>query len=397
MKRVLVTGLGVISSIGNNVEENLNSLRNGQTGIRKARYLRSKYQDDFLFGEIPLSDSDLRSMIGKEQVPGLARTDLLAFKAFEEAIADAGLKPEQLSSFSTALISASTVGGMCQTNQLYQDIKPETETSEFVDTYSCSAHMMQLVKSHQMKGYTDTINTACSSSANAILIGAELIQSGRADRVIVGGSDSLAKFTVNGFKSLGILSTEPCQPFDANRKGLTLGEAAAYLVLESEDVVKDKEVYAVVDGYGNSNDAHHASALSEEATGIKMVLRQALEIANRSEEEIDYINMHGTATENNDGIELKGIQDILGRIPPYNSTKSYTGHTLGAAGAVEAIYSILAMKHGELFPSLHFQTPIDSFPGPVIQFQKEQKIRHVLSNSFGFAGNCTTLLFSAPK
>jgi len=246
-----------------------------------------------------------------------------------------------------------------------------------------------------MKGYSTTFNTACSSSANAIMFGAKLIKSGKANRAIVGGTDALAKFTVNGFNALRILSEEPCKPFDENRTGLTLGEGAAYLILESEDVVGDKKIYAEVSGYGNANDAFHASSISDEAIGVIEAISEAIRIAQISPSEIGYINAHGTGTPNNDVTELTGLKKIFTEIPPFQSTKSYTGHTLGAAGAIEAVFSLMAMENNEIYQSLHYQTPIQEHGlNPILQYQQNVEIKHVLSNSFGFGGNCSSLLFS---
>lgn len=393
MSKVVVTGIGVISAIGNNVLENHQSLQAGKTGISKAQYLDSNYQKSFLFGEVKLSNQQLLDSIKIEDKLGLNRTDLLALKAFEEAISDAKLSNAELSDFETAFVSGSTVGGMCETNHLFEDATAESNPSEFIDAYTCNAHLLRIVKSHKIKGYTDVINTACSSSANAIMIGAKLILSGRAKRVIVGGTDGLAKFTVNGFNSLQIFSSEICRPFDKNRNGLNLGEGAAYLVLEHEDLAKNKHQYARISGFGNSNDAYHASSLSEEAVGVKASINAALKTANISGSAIDYVNAHGTATENNDSTEIRGLSETLGNIPPYNSTKSYTGHTLGAAGAIEAVYSILALENNELYPSLNFSEGIEGYPSP-IRTKSKKEITHVLSNSFGFAGNCTSLIIS---
>ena len=190
----------------------------------------------------------------------LTRTDLLAFKAFKEAVESAGLSPEEISSPDTAFVSASTVGGMCLTDQLYKDSNLLTNDSEYLDSYSCSAHANRIVERYQIKGPVDVINTACSSSANALMHGARLIRSGRAKRAIVGGVDSLSKYTVNGFNSLQILSSDRCKPFDSERDGLNLGEGAAYLVLERADERKGKKASAQLVGYGNSNDAYHTSS-----------------------------------------------------------------------------------------------------------------------------------------
>ena len=224
MNRVFVTGMGVISSIGKDLNKNLESLRNGNSGIDKPKYFQSKYASSFSFGEVNISTKTLQEQLGLSEEKGLTRTDLFTFKAFEEAINDAKLSKQEISSLDTALISSSTIGGMCLTDQLYEDANLKSESSEFLNSYGCSAHTLRLTKKYQIKGFTDTINTACSSSANAIMLGTRLIKSGRVKRAIVGGADSLAKYTVNGFNALKILSESPCKPFDENRCGLTLGE-----------------------------------------------------------------------------------------------------------------------------------------------------------------------------
>ncbi|MCK4360300.1 MAG: beta-ketoacyl-[acyl-carrier-protein] synthase family protein, partial [Bacteroidales bacterium] len=395
MTKVFVTGMGVISSIGKDIKKNSESLRNGNSGINKPKFFQSKYASSFFFGEVNISNRSLKEQLGLSEEKGLTRTDLFAFKAFDEAINDAKLSKEEISSFDTALISASTVGGMCLTDQLYEDANLKSESSEYLASYGCSAHTLRLIKKYNIKGFTNTINTACSSSANAIMFGSRLIKSGRVKRAIVGGTDSLAKYTVNGFNALKILSESPCKPFDEHRCGLTLGEGAAYLVLESEEVVSNKNTYARVSGYGNANDAFHTSTISDNAVGVISAISQALKSANLDPNKIDYINTHGTGTENNDFVELTGLSKIFNKIPPYNSTKSYTGHTLGAAGAIESIFSILSIINNELYPSLNINTPISQFNlSPVKKYETGVDINYVLSNSFGFGGNCTSLIFS---
>lgn len=395
MTKVFITGIGIISSLGKDVNENLYSLRNGISGIKKSLFFQSKYASLFLFGEVNSSNDELHKLTGLKDEKGLTRTCLLAFKAFQEAVADSKLDAEVISSHDTAFISASTVGGMCEHDNLLKDANLKSESSDFLSYYGCGAHTLRIVEKYKMKGITDTINTACSSSANAIMLGVKLIKSGRIKRAIVGGVDSLAKYTVNGFNALKILSEQQCKPFDENRSGLSLGEAAAYLVLESEETAKDKKLYAQFSGYGNSNDAFHTSTLSDDAIGVTIAIQKALASANLDPSKIDYINAHGTGTENNDRVELTGFIKIFEKIPPYNSTKSFTGHTLGASGAVEAVFSILSIHHKELYPSLNCDTPIAKFNVPPIkEYKKDVNINHVLSNSFGFGGNCTSLIFS---
>lgn len=393
--KVFVTGIGAISPIGLNIKENLSHLRSGTTGISPSKYFNSKYSKTHLFGEVKISNNELIELLNLTSSNGLTRTCLLAFKAFEEAVLDSGLLEQEISNFETAFISASTVGGMCLTDQLYLDANLQSKTSDYAKSYGFSAHSFQIIKKYKIKGWTDTINTACSSSANAIMLAYRLIKSGRAKRVIVGGVDSIAKYTVNGFSALDIFSTEICKPFDKDRKGLNIGEGAAYLVLESEEISQNKVKYAQISGYGNANDAYHASSISENATGVVNSISQAIESANIKESDIDYINAHGTATGNNDFVELKAFTKIFKDVPLFNSTKSYTGHMLGASGAIEAVYTALSIKNQELYPSLNFTNPIEEYNlKPILEFKSNCKIKHALSNSYGFSGSCTSLILS---
>ena len=228
MKKVFITGLGIISAIGKNVAENRVNLQAGKTGMGKAKLLDSRYIEVFPFGEIPYSTEELMAFAGIAGEKGVTRTDILATLAIQEALADADWSDSQITAQDTAFISASTVGGMSMTNELYRDGNKIGEPSDYLSSYICGAHTLKLVKRYKMKGFSTTFNTACSSSANSIMLGAKLIKSGRAKRAIVGGADCLAKFTVNGFNALRILSPRPCMPFDKDRSGLTLGEGAAF-------------------------------------------------------------------------------------------------------------------------------------------------------------------------
>jgi 3-oxoacyl-(acyl-carrier-protein) synthase len=226
------------------------------------------------------------------------------------------------------------------------------------------------------------------------MYGCRLIKNGLANRVIVGGADSLAKFTVNGFNALRILSDEPCAPFDQNRKGLNLGEGAAFLVLEKEADATGKKIYAEVSGYGNANDAYHPSSLSPEGDGPYLAMKNALDNAGLKPADIDFINAHGTGTENNDEVESRAMLRLFNTLPGFASTKGFTGHTLGAASAIEAVYSILNIDRQELYPNLNFNEPITDIGFEPVQAYNTGTIKHVMSNSFGFGGNCTSLIFS---
>jgi len=394
MVGVYVTGMGIISALGKGLDQNRQALREGLTGIKKAQHFKSKHSTYRSFGEVDFSDKQLRDLLSLDHHSTLSRTDLFALIAAEEALSQAGLSENEIASFSTAIISASTLGGMCHTDELYHDATTkDNQPTGYLDTYSCEAHTVILSERFNLKGISATINTACSSSANAIMLGARLIRSGRAKRAIVGGVDSLAKFTVNGFNAMGVLSDSACRPFAEDRDGLTLGEGAAYLVLESEECVVGKNTYAEITGYGNSNDAYHPSAISDDGVGPTRAMDEALSVANISPSHIHYINAHGTGTENNDRTELRAMEHVFNQIPPFISTKSYTGHTLGAAGAIEGVFSILSLVYNEYYLSLsQGKLIMTSTAAPV----PDQKIINVLSNAFGFAGNCTSLIFSKP-
>jgi 3-oxoacyl-[acyl-carrier-protein] synthase-1 len=194
-----------------------------------------------------------------------------------------------------------------------------------------------------------------------------------------------------------ILSDTNNTPFDNNRKGLNLGEAAAFLVLESEEMVQkeNKKVLAYVSGYGNANDAFHQTASSENGEGAYLAMQKAINRASLKPKDIDYINAHGTATPNNDLSEGRAMLRIFeDKMPEFSSTKAFTGHTLAAAGAIEAVYSVLALQHNMIFPNLNFKTPMEEFNLMPQTTLKTKNINHVLSNSFGFGGNCSTVIFS---
>src|SRR5690606_177580 len=252
-------------------------------------------------------------------------------------ISEAGISENQLKD--TGFISGSSVGGMDMTEKYYKEFKGSEENRRFIQAQHPGFTTTQIADHIGFKGFVTTPSTACSSSAKASMLGAILIQAGKVKRVVVGGTDCLTKFTLNGFNSLMILSSERCKPFDENRNGLNLGEGAAYLVLEDEEILKGKKVLGRITGYGNSNDAYHQTASSETGEGAYLAMNEALKSADISSEEIDYINAHGTATKNNDLSESRALQRIFGKIvPEFSSTKSYTGHSqIGRASCRERV------------------------------------------------------------
>ena len=394
MSRIVVTGIGIISAIGDSTEKNRNALKNSFCGISSIDLFETKYAKLLPFGEIKIDNNTFRQLLNISSA-GVTRTSMLAQHAFEQAIQDSNLTKEELATEDTALINGNTVGGMCLTDELYNDANKHSTDSPYVTSYDLGSVTIYLQELYNIQGVCNTINTACSSSANAIMYGARLLKQGKAKRAVVGGVDSLAKFTINGFNALHILSSQPCQPFDQNRTGLNLGEAAAFLVLEREEDCIDKKKYAVLSGYSNANDAFHASSLSDTGEGPYNAMKEALKIAHLNPSDISFINTHGTGTENNDLVEGTAMKRIFDQVPPFASSKSNTGHTLGAAGAIEAVYSILSIHHQELYPSLHFEHEIEDLKLRPLQAYIQCPVQHVMSNSFGFAGNCSSLIFSA--
>jgi len=386
--------MGVISAIGNSVAQNRMSLTEGTCGINNQFDLfPTKYSGVLPFGQVKLSTDSLRGKF-KIAEAGVTRTAMLALHAFNEVVEDGGLSLSDLSAADTALIGASTVGGMCLTDELYADANKQTNGSEYTSSYDCASINMYLQQRYKMNGIINTINTACSSSANAIMYGAMLIKNGLAKRAIVGGVDSLAKFTINGFNALHILSPEKCTPFDEHRKGLNLGEGAAFLLLEKEEDIAGKKVYAELSGYCNSNDAYHPSSLSEQGDGPFLSMQGALASAKLSADQVDFINAHGTGTENNDEVESKAMIRLFKKPPAFASSKANIGHTLGAAGAVEAVYSILSLVNQEVYTNLNFKDPIIATGLVPVQAYQKVSLKNVMSNSFGFGGNCSSLIFS---
>jgi 3-oxoacyl-(acyl-carrier-protein) synthase len=394
--RVFVTGIGIICAIGKNTGETLASLRATRHGISKLSILDSIHRDELPTGEIKLSNEQLAVMAGVTDPDMNPRTALLGMIAAEEALHNAGIDPKDRQ-YRTGVISASTVGGMDKTEINYRNYHLGKPYNNFVLTHDCSYSTEQIATRLGFRDMVSTISTACSSSANSIMFGARLIKHGLLDRVLAGGADSMSKFTLNGFNTLMILDKNHCRPFDKSRTGLNLGEGAAFLVLESEEALGNRTPLCELSGYANANDAYHQTASSPDGYGPFLSMQNALLNAGLEPRFIDYINAHGTGTDNNDLTEGIAIERIFGEnIPLVSSTKPFTGHTLGAAAAVEAVISILSIQHKMVFPNLNFKEKMDDLHfDPVKEIIIGIEPKHVLSNSFGFGGNDSTLIFSA--
>jgi 3-oxoacyl-(acyl-carrier-protein) synthase len=398
-RRIYVTGMGIITSIGMNVDEHFDSLIGLRSGFGKIELLPTVHKDTLPAFEIKITDAELCRMAAVPVGGGFSRTALLGIIAVKEALDSADIS--NIKEARTGLISSTTVGGMREFEANYKELIDTTKDGTFMQyahVVDTGEHSERIADHFGIRDYVNTVSTACSSASNAIILGAELIKHGKLDRVICGGSDVLARFTLNGFNSLMILDKGHCKPFDANRAGVNLGEGAAYIVLESEEMIqkRPKKIWAELTGYSNSNDAYHQTASSPDGDGAMLSMQRALDMAGMKTSDIDYINCHGTATENNDLSEALAIQKLFGEhVPSFASTKPYTGHTLAAAGGVEAIFSLLSIDRNIAFPNLNFETQMPEITiTPLRTLTKDVSIKNILSNSFGFGGSNTSLLFS---
>lgn len=399
--RITIAGMGVISAIGRNVAESLASFEKGAAGMSEIRYLDTVHRGRLPVAEVKADNEMLARWAGV--AASVSRTALLSLIAAREALDQAAIPDSPR--LRTGFISANTVGGMDRTEQFYPGFLEDAKRGRLRDVvlHECGAITEWVADKLGIRHFQSTISTACSSSANAIGFGARMIRQGLLDVVVAGGTDALTKFTLNGFNSLMILDSQYCKPFDNDRMGLNLGEGAGYLVLVSDKVAATLPAApaggaagCVLSGFANANDAYHQTASSPDGRGSWLAMKGALERAGLGPADIDYINLHGTGTQNNDLAEGTAIRRLFDPVyPPMSSTKSFTGHTLGASGGIEAVFSVLALMHGLVYPNLRFETPMSELPfSPATKFLKGQPLKHVLSNSFGFGGNCTSLIFS---
>ena len=393
---IYITGTGVVSAIGLGKAATLEALLNNRSGVDQLKYLKTEHKE-FPVGEVKLTDAEMRERLGIAPDAVTTRTALMGMLALGEALDEARLTPDILPK--VGFISGTTVGGMDMSEQFYLDYLNSDAHKEYIAVYDCGS-CSEMTAGHFGKfAFATTLATACSSAANAVIQGANMIRCGKADIVVVGGSECITKFHLNGFNSLMILDTEPCRPFDATRHGLNLGEGAAYLVLESAESVRRRGVQpqAILSGYGNACDAYHQTASSPDGEGAFRAMKEALDLAGLQPSDIDYINAHGTGTPNNDVSESQAMIRLFeGLVPPVSSTKPFTGHTTSASGSIEAVFYILALQHGFIPVNLNWSQPMDNGIIPVAKPEKKT-LKHVLCNAFGFGGNDSSLLISSAK
>lgn len=392
MTEILVTGIGAVSAIGTDVRENLASLRESRHGIGPVMHFRTSL--DCPAGEVRPDNSELKAMLGIPAGKTVSRTALLGLMAAAEALKDSSA---DISGSRTGLIAATSAGGMDLTEDFYPEFMADNAAGRLrnVAMHDCGASTDFIADKLGIKGFVTTVSTACSSAGNAVMLGGRLIRQGLLDTVIVGGMDALCRFTLNGFNSLMILDRNHCRPMDDARNGLNLGEGAGFLVLQSEQSAR-KAPYCRLKGFSNVNEAFHQTGSSPDGEGAYMSMTAAMRDAGIGPGDVDYINVHGTGTPQNDLSESVAIRRIFGDRPPmFSSVKPFIGHTLGASEGIEAVYSVLSVSEGAVWPNLNFAVPIpETGLVPELSCRTGLEIRNVLSNSFGFGGNDSTLVFS---
>lgn len=390
-EKIVVTGYGIISSLGSGVEKTREALLKEEKSIGRVAHLCTKHTE-IPCGEVKESDEELKHQLGIGNDVVITRTPLLALIALKEALETSKLTDK----ISTAFINGTTVGGMEKSEKYYNDFF-EGKHTEYIAAHDCGAGTELVSHLFGRFDFMTTISTACSSAANSVILGADLIKTGRVDAAIVGGTESLSKFHLNGFNSLMILEHQPCRPFEKSNQGLNLGEGAGYIVIERESVAKARGAHILCElsGYANTCDAFHQTATSETSEGEYKAMTQALHKAHLETTDIDYINAHGTGTADNDLHESIALKRVFGEhIPPFSSTKSFTGHTTSAAGAVESVISILALQHGFIPANLGFSEPIEATGLIPVKKTIQKELNHVMTNSFGFGGNDSSCIFS---
>ncbi|MBQ3656893.1 MAG: beta-ketoacyl-[Bacteroidales bacterium] len=350
-KNIVITGYGIISA----------------TEIKEIK--RLDFHDfSYPVGEVDFSNRELGAILHVPDNQTISRTALLGIYAVKKALEISNVS--SLTSGKKVLVSGTTVGGMDLTEKYWQDIDNHADIMLQHDCGSCTDN---IAKYFGFFDETTTISTACSSGANAILLGAEMLKTGKADIVFAGGTEALTKFHLSGFASLMILDKDVCRPFSLDRAGLNLGEGAAFLVMETLENAQKRgaKILCRFSGGGNACDAFHQTASSENGEGAYLAMTEALKNANLTPDDIQLVNAHGTGTVNNDASEMSALKRVFGeKLPRIDCTKSITGHTTSAAGAIEAVICINKI--------------LDN-----------RDLRHVMDNSFGFGGNDTSLVFSA--
>ena len=388
---IAVTGLGCLSGAGMNLAENLATLFDGR------RYpgppIRFSTDHPVVYPVLELRDQ-FNLPLDEEQML-YARTGQLALAAALEALTDAGYDEGALQGKRVGVCVGTTVGCALNCDDFYRDYKDgKSPGMAIIERYLRSNPAAVIARQLKLNGPVQTVVNACSSGTDAIGLGASWLRAGVCDLVISGGADEVSRVTYAGFSSLMITDTSPCRPFDVNRKGLNLGEGAGIMILERSDEVTKSQVHGQVLGYGSACDAHHLTAPRPDGAGLKAALAEALQTAGVPPQQISFVNAHGTGTPDNDRIEGQVLHEVLPGVP-FLSTKGYTGHTLGAAGAIEAVYTLACLKRGEIPASIGFVEPDPDIPVAPVTENTSFAGRVALSQSLAFGGNNAALILSA--
>ena len=401
-KRVVITGLGTVNAVAHDPAEFAAALRNGVCGIGPITLFDTA-------GFCTRNGAQVRDFCPRDAIPRgmslkrMSRSDVFALTAALQALSQAGLHPvpDDLRQEMGVVIGGGA-GGLLEAESFYRDyLQRGGRRARFsrLSCVSCAATANHLTTLLGLYGPKATIMTACSSGATAIGLGRDLIRNGAARAMVAGGTEPLCRMTFSSFNALKAIDPEYCRPFSGNRAGLTLGEAAGILILESLAGARQRgaAVLAEVLGYGVTCDAHHMTAPDIGASGAVRAMREALRDACLGPEAVDYINAHGTATPPNDRMETRAIKEVFGtraRRIPISSTKSMHGHTLGASGALEAVVSVLAIAEGFIPPTIHCETPDPECDLDYVTTGARPVAPDVvLSNSFAFGGNNTSVIF----
>lgn len=410
LKRVVVTGIGALTPIGNNAKEFWQSLIEGKSGAARITYFDpEKFKTQFA---CELKGFDPLDFLDRKEARKLDPFSQYALVVSDEAIADSGINEGTTDKDRVGVIWGSGIGGLKTFQEeligyAHGDGTPRFNPF-FIPKMIADIASGHISIRHGYRGPNFTTVSACASSTNAVLDAFNYIRLGKADAIITGGSEAAVNESgIGGFNALKALSQRndspetASRPFDQTRDGFVLGEGAGALVLEEYEhaIKRGATIYAEVAGGGLSADAHHMTAPHPEGLGANLVMTRALEDAEMSANEIDYVNVHGTSTPLGDVAEIKAIVDIFGDHAyklNVSSTKSMTGHLLGAAGAIEAIATLLAVKHGIVPPTINHTTVDPEIDGGVnLTLNKAQtrEVRAGLSNTFGFGGHNTSVIF----
>lgn len=396
---VIVTGIGIVCALGKQVDSFWNALSQGKCGLDIVDLFDVSGYRSRIGGQV--KNVDFFSRLSQRACRRLGRCDQLGLWAAHEALTEAKITERNLPAERVAVVMGAGAGGVLEAEryrrQLYEGrLRPRPSLLMPFPACNLTDAIGNL---YGFSGSRSTIATACSSSATAIGYGADLIRSGKADVVITGGAEALSELTFSGFNALRSMDRTTCRPFDRNREGLVLGESGSILVLESQQLATAHGMpgYAKVLGYGTSADAFHMTSPDPQGEGAEKSMANALGNARIPPVAVDYINAHGTGTPINDKVETIAIKRLFGKrfqSIPVSSVKSALGHCLGAAGAVEAVATILSLYYGVLPPTLNYEEPdpecdLDYVPNVA----RGAEIRVALSNSFAFGGNNTTLVF----